>query len=97
MLYIKQRDQITWDDVQSFCEQGISERGHLDYKKDFPAHLERIIAAMANTHGGIILIGVDENHENRPILPVVGIDFQRGLEERVIIDLCINNGKLYSV
>lgn len=39
---------------------------------------------MANTLGGIILLGVEEDDENRPILPLKGIGFQRGLSERVI-------------
>jgi len=56
----------------------------LDYKKDFPEHLERTIAAMANTFGGIILLGVEEDAETKPILPLAGVAFDRGLRERVI-------------
>lgn len=84
MLYAKPVNEITWDDVQSFCEQGIAEGAFLDYKLDFPAQLEKTIAAMANTLGGIILIGVDETDEGKPVLPLSGIQFQRGLSERVL-------------
>ena len=39
---------------------------------------------MANTLGGLVLIGVEEDAENRPVLPVKGIEFKKGLSERVI-------------
>lgn len=39
---------------------------------------------MANTFGGLILIGVAEDDEGCPVLPIAGIEFERGLEERVI-------------
>jgi predicted HTH transcriptional regulator len=84
MLYIKPINDITWDDVETFCLQKIPENAYLDYKRDFPTHLEKIIAAMANTLGGIILIGVAEDKENKPIVPVKGVDFKKGLSERVM-------------
>jgi hypothetical protein len=33
--------------------------------------------------GGMIFIGVEEDEENRPVLPVKGIQFTRGLSERI--------------
>lgn len=84
MLYNQPIDQITWDDVNTFCEQRISEGAYLDYKQDFPSQLEKTIAAMANTFGGIIFIGVSEDNESKPITPLEGIEFQRGLSERVM-------------
>jgi len=84
MLYIKDIHQVTWDDIESFCQQRNPEGAYLDYKQEFPSHLEKTIAAMANTLGGIILIGVAEDMESRPVIPVGGIAFQRGLSETVI-------------
>ncbi len=84
MLYRKQIDQITWDDVETFCQQGIAEGAYLDYKANFPDNLANTIAAMANTLGGIILIGVKEDKENKPVVPVQGIPFEKGLSERVM-------------
>jgi len=83
MIYRKAIEQITWDDIEEFCQQGIPEGAYLDYKQDFPSNLEKTIAAMANTLGGIILIGVAEDNENKPLLPLRGITFQRGISERV--------------
>jgi hypothetical protein len=77
-------NDITWDDVEGFCQQKTPEGAVLDYKEDFPNNLEKTLAAMANTLGGIILIGVEEDTENRPVVPVKGIEFKRGLSERVV-------------
>jgi len=90
MLYIKPINDITWDDVETFCQQKIPENAYLDYKQDFPSHLEKTIAAMANTLGRIILIGVAEDKENKPIVPVKGIDFKKGLSERVMSIILTN-------
>lgn len=83
MLYTKQIEQITWEDILEFCNQKIPEGTTLDYKQDFPKNLHKTIAAFANTIGGIILIGIEEDDDNKPILPLKGITFERGLSERV--------------
>ncbi|MBN2414541.1 ATP-binding protein [bacterium] len=83
MLYTKTIEKINWETIAEFCEQRIPEGAYLDYKANFPANLEKTIAAMANTLGGIILIGIREDNENKPILPIEGIPFTRGLSEKV--------------
>jgi hypothetical protein len=46
---------------------------------------------MANTSGGLILIGIDEDRiSTKPALPPVGVQAARGLPER-ITNLCITN------
>jgi len=82
---------IQWADVVAFCEMGLPESTTLDYKREMPSELERTIAAMANTSGGVILIGVDEDRTStKPVLPIVGIPLVRGLPER-ITNVCIAN------
>lgn len=111
MLFTKPIDEIQWDHVIEFCKQRIAEGANLDYKKDFPKNLERTISAFANTLGGLILIGIEEDDENKPQLPIKGIDFKRGLSERVIniilsnitppvfpeIQVCTNSDKTRAV
>lgn len=75
-------DQITYERVQDFCSQGIEEGVRLDYKADFPKDLAKLLAAFANTFGGMILIGVEEERR-KPKLPIIGIPLTRGLEEQV--------------
>jgi len=78
-------EAITFDDVDDFCHSGVREGILLDFKKDFPSNLEKAIAAFANTYGGMILIGVDEDRTTgKPILPIRGIPLTKGLRERVI-------------
>ena len=83
MIYIQNIETITWEHIENFCKNKIPEGVYLDYKKDFPKHLEKIISSMANTLGGIILIGVEEDDENKPVLPLCGISFKKGLSEKV--------------
>ena len=61
MIYTTPIDNITWSAVEEFCAQGIAEGTYLDYKVEFPTELARTIAAMANTLGGVVLIGVEES------------------------------------
>lgn len=82
MLFTKEINHITYKDVVDFCGQQISESISLDYKKYFPADLEKTIAAFANTMGGLIIIGVEDS-DSKPKLPVEGLIYERGLRERV--------------
>lgn len=82
MIYTSPIDSLTWKDIEEFCDQGIAEGAFLDYKSTFPADLARTIAAMGNTLGGVILIGVDEA-DGKPKMPLAGIPVERGLSERV--------------
>jgi Schlafen, AlbA_2 len=84
MLYTKNILEITWEDVKDFCDQKNPEGATLDYKKDFPSDLAKSIGAFANTMGGLILIGIDEDNNNKPITPIEGISNTRGLSERVM-------------
>ncbi len=81
-IFTKPINEITFDDVVAFCQQGIKEGVNLDYKQDFPAHLEKIISAFANTFGGIIIIGVKEK-DGKPEHPFAGMDYQDKLEDRI--------------
>ncbi len=58
-------DKITFEDVQKFCARQIEEHGRLEYKrqlssKDGPGAAAKIVSAMANTQGGIIIFGVEQ-------------------------------------
>ena len=83
MIYSKSGETLNWEDIKGFCQKRSPENTILEYKEDYPSHLEKVIAAMANTFGGVILIGIQEDDEGKPILPLKGIPFGRGHEERV--------------
>jgi len=86
-MYVKPTDEITFSDVAAFIQEKNRENIILDYKGDWPRNLAKVIAAMANTQGGLIFIGVtEENNSGRPE-DVVGVDLGRGedqLRQRVI-------------
>jgi len=82
MLFTKEITRITYQDVIDFCNQQIPESINLDYKKDFPKDLKKIISALANSTGGLIIIGV-EDRDSKPKLPVKGLHYQKGLREKV--------------
>lgn len=81
--------EITFEDIQFFCEQKIAEGRRLDYKKELPNDISKTIAAMGNTDGGIILVGVEEEKERekgRRSFPgqIVGIQNEKNVKQSVI-------------
>lgn len=82
MIFKKPLEKITYKDVVDFCNSEIRENEVLDYKEEFPAKLEKIIAAYANTYGGLVIIGVEDN-DGKPVKKPLGIKYVKGLEEKV--------------
>ena len=86
-IFVKPRNEIEFEDVKAFCDVQIKENSRLEYKKAFSSkdekkQIAKEISAFANTHGGIILVGVGEK-DRKPKLPIEGIDYVKGLEEKV--------------
>lgn len=77
-------ERKTYADVESFLVEKIPEGLRLDYKRKVTDKIERTIAAMANSEGGVIVIGVDEEEgkTGKPKLPPAGIELA-GQAERV--------------
>jgi hypothetical protein len=74
-------EDIDFETVESFCALKLKERLDLDYKRDFPSDLAKVLCGMANVQGGMVLIGVDEDETTRePIWPPVGVD---GTEDKL--------------
>lgn len=87
MLFTKPIEQITFEDIENFCKEGLEESSRLEYKKDFSSkganfQIAKEIAAFANTYGGLLLIGIDEV-DRKPKLPLEGIKYEEGLNERI--------------
>lgn len=67
MLFSKNMDDIKFSDIEEFCaldspeEQRPREGLRIDFKSSFPDDLPKFMVAFANTSGGIIVLGVDEN------------------------------------
>jgi hypothetical protein len=54
----------------------------LDYKREIPKNLQKTIAAMANTAGGIIILGIDDDND-KPKKPFAGMPAERGLVGKI--------------
>lgn len=89
MYFSKPTNEITFEDVVNFLNQGVAENTMLDYKLMLPRDNEKFaktIAAFANSMGGTVIIGVKDEHD-KPKLPFTGITFHakiRGQIESII-------------
>ncbi len=73
-LYEIPPENLKWADVDLFLKQNLPESEILEYKFDFGDGVTESIASMANTRGGLILVGVAEaDKTKRPATPVPGI------------------------
>ncbi len=81
----KNLDNLSFEDIQKFCDKGVAENIYIDYKKEINQkndHLAKTIASFANTHGGWIIIGVEDKND-RPNSPFNGIDYTDGIESSI--------------
>jgi len=82
MLYTKKIEEITHEDIVNFCNGKIRENISLDYKEAIDSTLAKTIAAMANTWGGLIIIGAEDD-DSKPKLPLKEIEFKKYLREQI--------------
>jgi len=86
-----QIDEISFDDISTFCNQKVKEDIDLDYKSDFPSDLGRLISAFANTQGGIVIIGIDEDGKSRePVCPPRGIEGSSDVLRQRILNIAFD-------
>jgi len=76
-IFGKPVEGVTFEDILSFCELKIPEGINLDYKQDLslPTKLAKSIATFANTRGGLILVGVVDDSDDKPVVPATGMDY----------------------
>ncbi len=81
-------EEKNYEDLIGFLQVGLREGIRLDYKEDFPRNLEKTISAMANTEGGLVLVGVAELAD-RPGFPnpePVGVPTAQAVER--VVEKC---------
>jgi predicted HTH transcriptional regulator len=82
-------ESLTFEDLDEFLDLKLPEGNRLDYKVEMPNDLAKIIAAFANTLGGLIVLGVEEDAKTtEPVWPPSsgagkGMPNVRGLREKV--------------
>ena len=59
---------LSFDDIVSFCKEKHIEGIQIDYKKEFPNKgLAKHFASFSNTRGGLIIVGVEEDDKGLPV------------------------------
>lgn len=82
-------DSITFEDVRAFCSLGLRESVALEYKREFSSkeprkQIAKEIAAFANTHGGLLILGVGESADRLPEMEPQGHDLGNDPRDAII-------------
>ena len=83
-MFTKLANEIDFNDIEAFCREW-GEGVRVEYKREItPKTLTKIISSFANTQGGIFIIGVETDQNNKVKFPIQGIQNDGGIEERII-------------
>ena len=81
-MFTKLANEIDFNDIKLFCSKW-GEGMRVEYKSEI-AHIPKIISSFANTQGGIFIIGVETDQNNKVKPPIIGIPNEGGIEERIM-------------
>ena len=80
-MFTKLASDITFSDIEDFCRE-FGEGVRVEYKQEI-RHIPKIVSSFANTLGGIFIIGVETDQNNKVKLPIQGIPNRSGIEEQI--------------
>lgn len=86
MFFDKPFHEVTFDDVVAFCKKRVPEGKQLDYKYVLPKNYEKfakVIASFANALGGLIIVGVQDDKNDLPHPPFIGIPYHEKLRNTI--------------
>lgn len=86
MFFNKPINELTYEDVAAFCQKQIPEGKQLDYKYMLPKDNEKFaktIASFANAMGGTIIIGVNDDKNDKPKPPFTGIAYHEKMRNSI--------------
>ena len=86
MLFNKPFHDLTFDDVVAFCRRQLPENKQLDYKYMLPKNHEKFaktIASFANALGGTIIVGVQDDKNDKPCPPYNGIAYHEKVRNSI--------------
>ena len=86
MFFNKPIHDVTFEDVVAFCKKQIPEGKQLDYKFLLPQNKEKfakVIASFANALGGTIIIGVNDDRNDKPRPPFTGIAYHEKIRNMI--------------
>ena len=80
-MFTKSAANITFSDIEEFCRES-DEGVRVEYKREIQ-HIPKIVSSFANTLGGIFIIGVETDQNNRVKFPIQGISNRNGISEQI--------------
>ncbi|WP_428055765.1 AlbA family DNA-binding domain-containing protein [Candidatus Avelusimicrobium alvi] len=86
MLFDKPIHDLTFHDVAAFCRRQLPEGKQLDYKYMLPKNHEKFaktIASFANAMGGTIIVGVQDDKNDKPRPPFLGIPYHEKVRNSI--------------
>ncbi|MBO7238482.1 MAG: ATP-binding protein [Elusimicrobiaceae bacterium] len=86
MFFDKPIHDLTFEDVVAFCKKQIPEGKQLDYKYLLPKNKEKfakVIASFANALGGTLIIGVNDDKNDKPCPPFAGIAYHEKIRNMI--------------
>ena len=90
MLFSSPLHSLDLRQIEQFCRNW-PEGVRVEYKRELDTrHIPKIVSSFANTVGGVWIIGVAADVENRAVFPIRGISRTAGIEER-ITQSCYHN------
>ncbi len=77
---------ITTDDLQNLLDEEAVENVRLEFKQETPSKNETLkkLSSFANTFGGYLVIGVEEDGANGTISSIPGVNVESGLKQKII-------------
>lgn len=66
-------ESLDWSTLSEFIDLSVPEGPRVDYKMPTNRVAESIVG-MANNLGGVIILGVGETPDKRPVVPIAGVD-----------------------
>lgn len=94
MLFTKNLEELTKDDVIAFCQK-FNEGIRVEYKSNFDTNVKnkipKIISSFANSYGGVLILGI-KTENGVPVEPFEGFEKpQRSEIELTIEEKCLEN------
>lgn len=81
-FYTRKLSDLTLEMVLEALKVRIKENTQLDFKRDLPGNLAKTLSSFANTFGGCVILGIEENDDGTAKLPPYWIDI-KGLTEQI--------------
>ncbi len=84
-IFTKQIHQITYEDIHELLVEGVEENIRLEFKRDYPgkSNLLKKLSAFANTYGGYLILGVEEDGKGK-IKSLPGIPKINRLDQTIV-------------